>query len=327
MKVLITGGAGFIGSTIASACSDAGLEPVILDDLSAGLRVFGERFRFYEGDYGDAALVRRVFTENDIDAVVHCAASIVVPESMTDPLKYYANNVAKVPAFLREVLAAGCRRVIFSSTASMYEPGPDLVVDEQSALRPLSPYAASKFMVERILEDTVAASELRVVALRYFNPIGADPKLRTGLQLPNPSHALGKLLQARADGQPFVVTGVDWPTRDGSGLRDYIHVWDLARAHVAALQRFDEVTADSAYEVINLGTGTGITVFELVAAFAEVTGEEMPVRTAPPRPGDVVGCRTTADKAGRVLGWSTRLTVADGIADALAWSAKLRDLL
>lgn len=327
MKVLITGGAGFIGSTIASACSDAGLEPVILDDLSAGLRVFGERFRFYEGDYGDPQLLRRVFAENKIDAVVHCAASIVVPESMIDPLKYYANNVAKAPAFLRAVAAAGCRRLIFSSTASMYEPGPDLVVDEQSALRPLSPYAASKFMVERILQDTVNASNLRVVALRYFNPIGADPQLRTGLQLLNPTHALGKLLQARAEGQPFVVTGVDWPTRDGSGLRDYIHVWDLARAHVAALQRFDEVTADSAYEVINLGTGTGITVFELVAAFAEVTGEEMPVRTAPPRPGDVVGCRTTADKAGRVLGWSTQLTVADGIADALAWSAKLRDLL
>lgn len=327
MKVLITGGAGFIGSTIASACADAGIEPVILDDLSTGLRAFAKRFAFYFGDYGDRELVSRVFTEHDIDAVVHCAASIVVPESMTEPLKYYANNVAKVPGFLEEMLAGGCQRVLFSSTASMYEPGPELVVDEQSALKPLSPYAASKFMVERILADTAAATDLRVIALRYFNPIGADPQLRTGLQLRDPSHALGRLLAARAAGEPFTVTGVDWPTRDGSGLRDYIHVWDLALAHVAALQHFDDVTADAPYEVINLGTGTGTTVFELVEAFAQVTGQPMPVVKAGARPGDVVGCCTSADKAARVLGWRAERTVADGIAGSLAWSARLPQVL
>ena len=326
MKVLITGGAGFIGSTIASACADAGIEVVVLDDLSAGLRAFGERFAFYQGDYGDRELVRRVFAEHpEIDAVVHCAASIVVPESMADPLAYYANNVAKMPGFLTEVLAAGCGRVLFSSTAAMYEPGADLVVTEESPLNPLSPYAASKSMVERMLADTTVATDLRVISLRYFNPIGADPKLRTGLQLTKPSHALGLLLSARAEGRPFTVTGTDWATRDGSGLRDYIHVWDLALAHVAALLRFDEVTAG--YEVINLGTGTGTTVFELVQAFSEVTGEEMPVVLAPARPGDVIGCCTSAAKAERLLGWRAQHTVAQGIADSLAWSARLPALL
>lgn len=325
MKVLITGGAGFIGSTIASACADAGVTPVILDDLSTGLRAFAERFAFHAGDYGDRELIRTVFAEQpDIDAVVHCAASIVVPESIADPLGYYANNVAKLPGFLAEILAAGCERVLFSSTAAMYRPGADLVVTEESALDPLSPYAASKSMVERILADTASATALRVISLRYFNPIGADPQLRTGLQLEQPSHALGRLLAAREAGRPFTVTGTGWATRDGSGLRDYIHVWDLARAHVAALERFDQVaTSTQPYDVINLGTGTGTTVFELVRAFSEVTGIEMPVLTAPPRPGDVIGCCASAAKAERLLGWHAERSIAEGIADSLAWRREL----
>ena len=328
VKVLITGGAGFIGSTVASACADAGMDVVVLDDLSTGLRAFGERFAFYQGDYGDRELLRTVFAEHpEIEAVVHCAASIVVPESTADPLAYYANNVAKVPGFLAELLSAGCRRLLFSSTASMYQPGPELLVTEESPLEPLSPYAASKSMVERILSDTTVATELRVISLRYFNPIGADPRLRTGLQLARPSHALGRLLAARAEEHPFTVTGTDWQTRDGSGLRDYIHVWDLALAHVAALRRFDRVTDASRYEVINLGSGTGTTVFELVRAFGEVTGEEMPVVVAPPRPGDVIGCCASATKAERLLGWRAQLTLAQGIADSLAWNALLPALL
>ena len=328
MKVLITGGAGFIGSTIASACSDAGIRPVILDDLSAGRRSFAERFPFFEGDYGDPDVVEAVFAAHpDIDAVVHCAASIVVPESIADPLRYYDNNVAKLTPFLRVVLAHGCRRFLFSSTAAMYEPDEDLLVDESSPIRPLSPYAASKAMVERILADTALATGLRVIALRYFNPIGADPALRTGLQVERPSHALGKLVEAHQTGAPFVVTGTGWPTRDGSGLRDYIHVWDLAQAHVAALQRFDEVMAGETtapgYDVINLGTGHGTTVFELVEAFRQATGAAVPAVTAPPRPGDVVGCCTSAAKAAAVLGWRAERSVTEGIIDALAWSQRL----
>ena len=328
MKVLITGGAGFIGSTIASSCADAGMTPVILDDLSAGLRAFAERFAFYEGDYGDRELIRRVFAEHPtIEAVVHCAASIVVPESIVEPLAYYANNVAKLPGFVAEVLAAGCHRFLFSSTASMYDAVPGLIVDEGSPLNPLSPYAASKSMAERILADTSLATPLRVVSLRYFNPIGADPHLRTGLQLSKPSHALGLLLSCGETGRPFTVTGTDWPTRDGSGLRDYIHVWDLALAHVSALQHFDAVTAGTGFEVINLGTGTGTTVYELVGAFEEATGQPVSVLTAPPRPGDVVGAAADAAKAARVLGWRADRTVAQGIRDAIAWSHRLPEVL
>ena len=332
MKILITGGAGFIGSTIASACADAGLEPVILDDLSTGLRSFAERFAFYEGDYGDALLVRRLLAEHpDLVAVVHCAASIVVPESMQEPLKYYNNNVSKLTTFLAELVSGGCKRLLLSSTAAMYEPSADLIVDEQASVKPLSPYAASKQMAERIMADVAATTELQVIALRYFNPIGADPGLRTGLQVEHPSHALGKLLEAHQEGRPFTVTGTDWPTRDGSGIRDYVHVWDLARAHVASLQRFDDVmageTTSPGFDVINLGSGSGTTVFELVEAFVAVTGSSLETLTGAPRPGDVIGCCASADKADHVLDWQPELSVAQGIADALAWSALLPAVL
>ena len=323
MKILLTGGAGFIGSTVASACADAGLRPVILDDLSSGVRAFGERFTFYEGDYGDARLLRRVFAEHpDIGVVAHFAAKIIVPESMAKPLDYYANNVSRLPTLLAEMLRAGCTRMVFSSTAAMYEPGPSLVVDEGSHIRPLSPYAASKWMAERILADTTAATELAVISLRYFNPVGADPQLRSGLQVPNPTHALGMLMRASEAGEPFAVTGTDWPTRDGSGIRDFIHVWDLASAHVAALSGFDKVVAAAAqpgFEVINLGTGTGTTVFELVDAFRRTTGQPLDVIAAPRRAGDVVGCYTSAEKAAAILGWRARLSLEQAIAHSMAW--------
>ena len=209
----------------------------------------------------------------------------------------------------------------------MYEPGPDYMVDETSAVDPQSPYAASKWLLERVLRDESATGRLGVVALRYFNPIGADPALRTGLQNPHPTHAMGKMIEAHAAGEPFTVTGVDWPTRDGSGLRDYIHVWDLARAHVAVLERFDSVVGDSGYDVINLGTGQGTTVFELAEAFGEATGTPLEVRTGPARPGDVVGSASRTDKAQSVLGWSAELSLVDGVRHSLAWSKKLPAVL
>ena len=328
MKVLITGGAGYIGSTIASCCADAGITPVILDDFSTGLRAFGQRFACYEGDVADVDLLECVFTEHpDIDAVIHCAAKIVVPESVEQPLVYYDNNVGKAITLLSVMERFGVRRFVLSSTASMYEPGPDYMVDETSAVDPQSPYAASKWLLERVLRDESATGRLGVVALRYFNPIGADPALRTGLQNPHPTHAMGKMISAHAAGEPFTVTGVDWPTRDGSGLRDYIHVWDLARAHVAVLERFDSVVGDSGYDVINLGTGQGTTVFELAEAFGEATGTPLEVRTGPARPGDVVGSASRTDKAQSVLGWSAELSLVDGVRDALAWSEKLPAVL
>ncbi|MGZ4594670.1 MAG: UDP-glucose 4-epimerase GalE [Actinomycetes bacterium] len=328
MKTLITGGAGFIGSTIASACLDAGLVPVVLDDLSAGRREFVEGRHFYEGDISDGSLVDKIFAEHpDIGSVVHCAAKIVVPESVAQPLRYYDNNVARTMQLVDHVVRNGCERFLFSSSASIYVPGPDFSVDETSAVEPQSPYAATKVMAERVLADVAQATPLRVLSLRYFNPVGADPMLRTGLQNPAPTHALGKLIEAHRAGQPFIVTGVDWPTRDGSAIRDYIHVWDLARAHVMALQRFDDVlSAGRRHEVINLGTGSGTTVHELVAAFRAVVGD-LPVRESGPRPGDVVGCYTRCDKAEQLLGWAAEKTVEDGVRDALAWAGRRGDVL
>ena len=215
-----------------------------------------------------------------------------------------------------------CLRLVFSSSGSLYKPGADFTVDESSPLDPQSPYAATKMMVERVLEDAASAQLIRVLSLRYFNPVGADPKYRTGLQDPVPSRTLGKIIEAADRKSPFTITGVDWPTRDGSGIRDFVHVWDLARAHVRGLQRFDDVTsADQPHQVINLGTGLGTTVRELVAAFQEVTGEPLDVQESGPRPGDVVGCYTRSDRASTLLGWSAEKSIKDGIADSLAWSA------
>ncbi|SDG75132.1 UDP-glucose 4-epimerase [Sinosporangium album] len=325
MKVLIAGGAGFIGSTIASACADNGIEPVILDSLVTGRREFTAGRVFYEGDIADGALVDRVFADHpDIYAVIHCAALIVVPDSVADPLGYYRENVAKGIDFVGHVVRNGCSRLLFSSSASIYQADPaDFSVDESSEIEALSPYARTKSLFETFLRDVAASSVLRVVSLRYFNPIGADPELRTGLQVRRPTHALGRMIDVhRADGaEVFAVTGVDWPTRDGSGIRDYVHVWDLAAAHLRAVERFDDVTGGEPYRVVNLGTGQGTTVRELVAAFNAVTGEELPVVETGRRPGDVAGAYTRSSLAQEILGWKPQLSIADGIRDSLRWVA------
>ncbi|WP_262000700.1 UDP-glucose 4-epimerase GalE [Microbacterium sp. Mcb102] len=329
MKVLITGGAGYIGSTVATACIEAGIDVVILDDLSTGLRSFGEGRNLYVGDIADGSVVEALLADHpDIDAVIHCAARIVVPESVADPLGYYDANVGKTIALLRRLRDAGIPRIVFSSSASVYAGETGDGVDEGGALAPSSPYAKTKAMVEQILDDAATAGDFRAIALRYFNPIGADPRLRTGLQNPTPSHALGKIMQARVAGEAFTITGTDWPTRDGSGLRDYIHVWDLALAHVAAVQKFDEVaTPDDPYQVINLGTGDGVTVRELVAAFERVTGEPLPVTETDRRPGDQAGAFAIVDRAAAVLQWHAERSVDDGVRDAIAWAQKLRATL
>jgi UDP-glucose 4-epimerase len=327
MKVLITGGAGFIGSTVASACLDNRIEPVILDSLVTGRVEFAEGRHFYHGDIADGALLDRIFAEHpEIEATVHCAALIVVPESVTEPLRYWQSNVAKTIALVEHLLRNDRPRLLFSSTAAMYGVGEGFAVDEESPLAPSSPYARTKVAVEAMLQDVAAGTPLRALSLRYFNPIGADPQLRTGLQVKTPSHLLGKLIEAAGSGQEFAVTGTDWPTRDGTGIRDYIHVWDLAEAHVAGLRRFDEVVHKDGlgYQVLNLGTGSGTTVREMVDAFEKVTGEPLPVRESAARPGDVAGAYTRSDRAQRMLQWRPRFSLADGIRDSLRW-AEVRD--
>ena len=197
MRVLIAGGAGYIGSTVASACLDSGISPVVLDSLVAGRRELAAGREFYEGDIADGELIDRIFAENpDISAVIHCAALIVVPDSMADPIGYYRANVAKSLDFTEHLLRNGCGRLIFSSSASIYKASEDLTVDEDSPIEPQSPYGRTKAVCETMFADIAAARPIRVVSLRYFNPIGADPKMRTGLQLAQPTHALGQMIQA-----------------------------------------------------------------------------------------------------------------------------------
>ncbi|MFI6538559.1 UDP-glucose 4-epimerase GalE [Nonomuraea sp. NPDC050547] len=323
MRVLISGGAGYIGSTIASACQDAGIAPVILDNLVTGRREFAEERDFYEGDIADGALIDRIFADHpDIEAVIHCAALIVVPDSVADPVGYYRANVSKSLDFVDHLLRNGCRRLIFSSSASIYRAGDDFTVDEESALGPQSPYARTKAHCEAMFADVAATQPIDVLSLRYFNPIGADPKMRTGLQLRRPSHALGKMIEAYELGEPFQITGTGWPTRDGSGIRDYIHVWDLATAHVAALKRFDTVISRA--RVINLGTGEGTTVRELADAFNAVVDRPVEVVETGARPGDVAGAYTRSTLAGELLGWTAEHSVAEGIRHSLEW-ARIRD--
>jgi len=331
MKILITGGAGYIGSTIGSALIDAGHTPVILDSLVTGRKEFTKGRDFYRGDIADQQLVTKIFKDHpDIYATIHCAALIIVPESTEKPYLYYRENVAKSLELFHALEQAGCRRLVFSSSASIYDVVPGFMVTESAPLNPISPYARTKYMMEMILKDFCTAYGMAGIALRYFNPIGADPDMRTGLQIANPSHALGKLVDVQLGKIPqFTITGTDYATRDGTGIRDYIHVWDLARAHVRAVERFEDAfsKADSqkqTYLVINLGTGNGVTVRELVTAFENVVGETINKDDGPRRPGDTAGSFCSADTAKELLGWKAELSIEQGIADALKWGA-MRD--
>jgi UDP-glucose 4-epimerase len=329
VKVLIAGGAGYIGSTIASACLDAGITPVIIDNLETGRREFTADRIFYEGDIEDRGVIDEVFREHpDIYAVVLCAALINVPDSVMDPIAYYMDNVSKSLSLASHLIRNGCDRLIFSSSASIYGSGEMSEVDEDSVIQPLSPYARTKAICESMFEDIANAESLRVLSLRYFNPIGADPKMRTGLQLPHPGHALGKMIEAMEADTPFEITGTDYPTRDGTGIRDYVHVWDLADAHLLSLRRFDNIlSSEKKYEAINLGTGCGTTVRELLDAFNQVMQTPVEAVEAIRRPGDTAGAYASNDKAKRLLGWKPNFSLVDGIRDSLRWSEVRRDVL
>lgn len=326
MKILVTGGAGYIGSTVCSALLDRGHVPVILDSLVQGCRAFTEGRIFYEGDIADEALLRRILSEHpEIKHAIHLAGYISVPESVADPYAYYMNNVSKSAVLFKTLSELDCPNIIFSSTASVYGAADGHMVTESDPVAPGSPYGRTKRMIEIILEDFCAAYGMRGLSLRYFNPIGADPDMRTGAYAETPSHILGVLLRAAATGGVFPLTGVDWPTRDGSGIRDYIHVWDLAMAHIHAVERMDDVFVQTGgalpFAVINLGTGRGVTVREFVRAFETVTEKEVPVQELPPRPGDVAGAYANADTALALLGWKAELSLEQGMSDALRWDA------
>ncbi len=331
MKVLITGGAGYIGSTICWALKDHGHTPIILDSLVTGREEFARDHIFYQGDIGDPEIVSKVFEDHpDIFATIHCAALIVVPESVEKPYEYYRENVVKSMHFFYQLAQLGYPRLVFSSSAAIYDVVPGFMVTEESPLKPTSPYSRTKYMMEMVLEDFTQAYPLQGIALRYFNPIGADPQLRSGMHIEAPSHILGKLVEVAQGVSPvFNITGTDWPTRDGTGIRDYIHVWDLASAHIKAVEKFEQIIATdgnaaSQYSVINLGTGQGVTVCELVDAFERVIGHPIEKQEKPPRPGDVAGAYANANKALALLDWKAEKSIDEGIRDALRWG-EIRD--
>ena len=322
MTVLVTGGAGYIGSQTVFALRDAGEAVVVLDDLSTGdAAAVPAGVTLIRGDVADAALVTRLIEEHAIKEVIHFAARISAPDSVADPLGYYLANTVKTHALLQAALRAGVRRLVFSSTAAVYGLAPPTPTPETAPLDPASPYGASKAMVERILADAAAASDFRYVALRYFNVAGADPSSRTGQRSPLVSSLVAVAVKAALGLRPGLeVFGTDYPTRDGTGERDYIHVADLAEAHLAALRHLRR-SDDSL--TLNCGYGHGFTVREAIDAVRRVSGREFPVKEASRRPGDPYASVADASAILRVLDWRPRFDDLETIVDhALRWESR-----
>lgn len=323
MAVLVTGGAGYIGSHTVLGLVDRGEDVVVLDNLSTGVRrLVPEAAELIEGDVGDAALLARIFSERTIDAVIHFAGSIVVPESVADPLKYYRNNTANSRTLIEACVAAGVPRFIFSSTAAVYGIPESVPVAEDAVLSPISPYGASKLMTEWMLRDTAAAHDLSYVALRYFNVAGADPDGRSGQSTPEATHLIKVAVQAATGQRDHVsVFGDDYDTPDGTGIRDYIHVTDLAAAHLAAL---DHLRGGGASHVFNCGYGHGASVRQVLDAVQRVAGLTLDIRQAPRRAGDPPALVADAARLRTTLAWQPRLDDLETIiAHALRWEQRL----
>jgi UDP-glucose 4-epimerase len=322
MSVLVTGGAGYIGSHAAHALVDRGESVVVLDNLTTGLRAFvPSAAHFVFGSAGDADLVRRTIEEHDVDAVMHFAGSIVVPESIERPLDYYENNTAMSRTLAEVCVALEVKHFVFSSTAAVYGATDAAPVGETAPTRPLNPYGRSKLMVEWILEDAARAHDLRYVALRYFNVAGIDPRGRTGQpkrQVPHLIKRAAQVALGRVD--HLDIYGTDYPTRDGTAVRDYIHICDLVEAHLLAL---DDLRAGARPAVYNCGYGTGSTVLEVTAAFERATGKVLPVRKAPRRAGDPPSVIADAARLRDTLGWRPQFNRLDTIVrSALEWESR-----
>lgn len=327
MKVLVTGGAGYIGATVCSALVDNGMRPVIIDDLSSGDADFILTHPHHLGDFADTRVLDALFDEHgDIEAVVHCAAKISVPESLDRPLSYYEQNVGRTIRLLDALAARGIHRFVFSSSAAVY--GADAVgrITEEHPTSPAGPYAWTKLMGEQVLRDVCRTTTMRSVALRYFNPVGADPKQRSGRIIDTVSgNVLDQLMISYRTGREFVVYGDDWPTRDGTPVRDFVHVYDLAEAHVKALMAFDDlVSSPEGSATINLGSNTGTTILELIDAFEQVCQTKLKVRMGERRPGDSAGGFADPTLARQKLGWQASRSVTDALHDAIRWDSSSR---
>ncbi len=323
MAVLVTGGAGYIGSHMALDLIDAGEQVIVLDNLSTGQRHLVPREAiFVEGDVGDEALLGRVMTEFDIESILHFAGSIVVPDSVVDPLGYYLNNAVKSRALMAAAVARGVEHFIFSSTAAVYGIPERVPVAETAPLQPISPYGASKMMTERMLADTAVAHPLRYCALRYFNVAGADPAGRSGQATPRATHLIKVAGEVVTGRRPYLeVFGADYPTADGTCVRDYIHVSDLARAHAQALG-YLRGGGDSV--VLNCGYGRGYSVLQVIETVKRVSGMDFEVRMAGRRAGDPAELVAGTVRIHEVLPWQPQFADLDLIVEhALNWERKL----
>lgn len=330
MSVLVTGGAGFIGSHTAVQLIESGEDIVILDNFSNsspemldGIRqITGKDFKFYKGDMRDKALLDRVFSENDIESVIHFAGLKAVGESVEKPLEYYDNNINGTLCILEAMKAHGCKIMIFSSSATVYGSDNKVPFTEDMKTSATNPYGWTKVFIEHILQGVCASDkDFAVVLLRYFNPIGAHKSGLIG-EKPNgiPNNIMPYIMKvASGEFDHLNVFGNDYDTPDGTGVRDYIHVVDLADGHIAALAY---ARKHKGAEAVNLGTGKGTSVLELVSSFEKASGRKVPYVIAPRRPGDIAECYADASKAKELLGWQAKYNVFDMCADNARWALK-----
>ena len=326
MTVLLTGGAGYIGSHMAHELADAGEPFIVLDDLSNGfVRLLPRQAEFVRGDVGDSKLLADLFQSRSIDTIVHFAGSTLVSESIRTPLQYYRNNTANSTTLIECAINAGVRRFIFSSTSAVYGKSSTIPIHEDAKTEPASPYGWSKLMVERILRDASAASGLRYAILRYFNACAADPQLRTGHAVANSTHVMKVAVEAALGRRRHMeVFGADYPTPDGTCIRDYIHVSDLVKAHMLSMQY---LRGGGASATLNCGYGRGYSVLEVIDPVKRVTGTTFNVVAAPRRAGDRIVSVAACERIRSLLGWAPRFEEIDTmVAHAVAWERHLDDL-
>jgi UDP-glucose 4-epimerase len=323
MSILVTGGAGYIGSHTVLALAEAGEDVVVIDNLSTGFSSsLPEGIPLFIGDVADENLVEGVIAAHNVDSIIHFAGSVVVPESLRDPLAYYRNNTMTTRSLLNAAVKCNINRFIFSSTAAVYGNPDRTPVTESAPTRPLSPYGSSKLMTEIMLHDVAAAHGLRYVVLRYFNVAGADPLARIGLSTAGATHLL-KIAVEAATGQRAKVDifGTDYPTKDGSCIRDFIHVSDLAQAHLAALTYLNDGGGST---TLNCGYGRGYSVLETIEAVRRASGRSFATQSADRRPGDIMEMVADTSRLRALLTWTPRYEDLDLIAaHALAWEEKL----
>jgi UDP-glucose 4-epimerase len=326
MTILVTGGAGYIGSHMAYMLADAGEHVIVLDNLSTGFEwAVPKGVPLVAGETGDQSRVAALIAEHRVDTIIHFAASIVVPDSVRDPLGYYQNNTVSSRALLEVAVNSGVRRFIFSSTAAVYGNPDSVPVGEDAALAPMSPYGNSKLMTEMMLKDVGAAYDLTYVILRYFNVAGADPAKRTGQSTVGATHLIKVAVEAALGMRPKLdVYGTDYNTPDGTCIRDYIHVTDLAGAHMAALTHLRSGGGSATF---NCGYGHGYSVLEVVDSVKRVSGRDFKAAMAPRRPGDPATIVADSARIRAQLGWAPRFDNLDTIVEhALEWERRLEKL-